>query len=419
MRAIEFIEEGVNDPAIFKVIFIIGGPGSGKSYVTRQLGLQALGYVNINSDIAFEYLMRKHDIDPKMPPEEQEKREPVRQRAKDITGSKSSLALEGRLGVVIDGTGDDFDKVVRLKSNFDELGYNNFLVVVNTKLDVARKRNQTRDRTVPDNIVVDSWYSVQNNIGKFSQIFENMSVIDNSGDNQETNEQIQNTYKKILNFTKSPPNKPAAKKWIASQQVNEAAYTGNIGMMEMYKFYQMASPELKALMKKLIANGKQEEAWKLLQKVTGAKLVNEIIDVDKSYPIEEWYEDSQSYANVAVAHDSEGREIEVIFTPLHEKINAIDFDFTRGGTYEKTGEGEAGKIFATVLNAFNQYIEKINDPDYILFASKGGSRTSAYQALIRRFAGKFGYKQIPYNKLPSEIADQPQAEGTQFVLSKV
>ena len=57
MRAIDFIQEGVQDPAIFKVVFIIGGPGSGKSYISQKLGLSALGYTTINSDIAFEYLM--------------------------------------------------------------------------------------------------------------------------------------------------------------------------------------------------------------------------------------------------------------------------------------------------------------------------------------------------------------------------
>ena len=33
----EVIEEGVNDPGIFKGIFLAGGPGSGKSYVASQL----------------------------------------------------------------------------------------------------------------------------------------------------------------------------------------------------------------------------------------------------------------------------------------------------------------------------------------------------------------------------------------------
>lgn len=54
--------------------------------------------------------------------------------------------------------------------------------------------------------------------------------------------------------------------------VTEAAYKGNIGMMEMFKFYQVATEQQKILMKKLIAQGNQEQAWKLLQQVTGVNL---------------------------------------------------------------------------------------------------------------------------------------------------
>lgn len=52
----------------------------------------------------------------------------------------------------------------------------------------------------------------------------------------------------------------------------EATYKGNIGMMEMFKFHQMASDAQKEEMKKLLSAGKEDEAWKLLQSVTGVKL---------------------------------------------------------------------------------------------------------------------------------------------------
>lgn len=54
--------------------------------------------------------------------------------------------------------------------------------------------------------------------------------------------------------------------------LSEAAYKGNIGMMEMFKFFQKATEEQKAQLKKLIADKKQDEAWELLQQVTGTKL---------------------------------------------------------------------------------------------------------------------------------------------------
>lgn len=217
MRAKEFILEGVNDPAIFKVVFIVGGPGSGKSYISERLGLSAMGFVTVNSDIAFEYMMQKHDLDPKMPDTEKEKRDTVRHRAKQITAKKSDLALDGRLGILIDSTGGDYDKIASLKKNFEDLGYECYLIVINTNLDVARKRNQQRPRTVPDEIVTVSWYNAQDNIGRFAHIFDNMSIIDNNGEGEFTKEQINKTYSKLRQFAALKPHKPAAKKWMQDQ----------------------------------------------------------------------------------------------------------------------------------------------------------------------------------------------------------
>lgn len=58
----------------------------------------------------------------------------------------------------------------------------------------------------------------------------------------------------------------------AKEFLTELGYKGNIGIMEMVKFMQVATPEEKALMKQLIQDKKTDEAWELLQKVTGVKL---------------------------------------------------------------------------------------------------------------------------------------------------
>ena len=54
-----FLDEGVNDPAIFKAIFLAGGPGSGKSFIVGKTGLTSMGYKVVNSDDAFEAAMKK------------------------------------------------------------------------------------------------------------------------------------------------------------------------------------------------------------------------------------------------------------------------------------------------------------------------------------------------------------------------
>lgn len=54
--------------------------------------------------------------------------------------------------------------------------------------------------------------------------------------------------------------------------LTEASYKGNLGMMEMFKFYQIATPEQKAKMRDLLFHNKQDEAWEFLQQVTRVKL---------------------------------------------------------------------------------------------------------------------------------------------------
>jgi hypothetical protein len=43
-RFSDILNEGVNDPAIFKAIFLAGGPGSGKSFIVGKTALQPMGF---------------------------------------------------------------------------------------------------------------------------------------------------------------------------------------------------------------------------------------------------------------------------------------------------------------------------------------------------------------------------------------
>jgi hypothetical protein len=65
-------------------------------------------------------------------------------------------------------------------------------------------------------------------------------------------------------------------------KVDEAAYVGNIGAMEMFKFYQKASDEQKKKLKVLIGDKKSKEAWKLVQDVTNVKLHKSVHEEKKS-----------------------------------------------------------------------------------------------------------------------------------------
>ncbi len=62
------LEEGVNDPSIFKAVFLAGGPGSGKSFIVGKTALSSLGMRIVNSDPAFEKALQKAGL--KMEPDD-------------------------------------------------------------------------------------------------------------------------------------------------------------------------------------------------------------------------------------------------------------------------------------------------------------------------------------------------------------
>lgn len=212
----EFLDEGVNDPSIFKAVFLAGGPGSGKSFIVGKTALTALGMKVINSDDIFERALAKAGL--KTTPEDiySPKGQEIRGEAKALTAKKQDLALAGRLGLVIDGTGKDYEKIEKQATKLKKLGYEVAMIFVNTDLDTAKARNRMRARSLPDSEVELMWKDVQKNIGAFQQFFGNrMYIIDNSeGANFES--AVNSTYKKISAWVKVVPSNPAAKEWINS-----------------------------------------------------------------------------------------------------------------------------------------------------------------------------------------------------------
>jgi shikimate kinase len=214
----QFVSEGVNDPSIFKAVFLAGGPGSGKSFIVGKTALTALGFKVINSDDIFERALTKAGL--KTTPEYiySPKGQEIRGQAKELTGKKMDLALNGRLGLVIDGTGKDYDKIEKQATKLKKLGYEVAMIFVNTDLDTAKARNNQRARSLPDSEVESMWNGVQKNIGKFQNFFgTKMFIVDNS---TEANVEggITSVYRKISAWSKVTPTNPEAKAWIASQK---------------------------------------------------------------------------------------------------------------------------------------------------------------------------------------------------------
>jgi predicted kinase len=234
------INEGVDDPGILKCVFMAGGPGSGKSFTAKEVfgvgkdlrsSFASSGLKIVNSDTAFEAELKKNGIDPK-DLGRIEKEEPelwdaitknpggIRDKSKKLTQTQQKFYEAGRLGMIIDGTGDDFEKIKKKKKHAESLGYDCYMVFVNTSLEVALERNRKRDRTLSDELVTEIWRACQNNLGKFQGLFSgNMTIVDNTV-YKPVDKAVQ---KGIDNFIRKPIYNQIGKKWIASARLLKKA----------------------------------------------------------------------------------------------------------------------------------------------------------------------------------------------------
>ena len=236
------LDEGVNDPGILKAVFLAGGPGSGKSYVAggifgipSKVNVSAYGLKLVNQDKELVRMLKKYgfgtDLD-NMPDELfRQLTDPnysdysgFRSRAKELTASRKKLYMDGRLGMIIDGTGHKYNKIREQKMELEEIGYDCYMVFVHTDLDIAQKRNMERPRKLNPELVERSWKDVQKNKEAFQGLFGNMNFImvnnnDFLSEKAATQKFNMLVKKGIGSFIKKPVRNYRGKKWIDKQKI--------------------------------------------------------------------------------------------------------------------------------------------------------------------------------------------------------
>ena len=238
------LTEGVYDPGVLKAIFLAGGGGSGKSRVSQEiLGIpvdgtkkgqlnlakfSSTGLKVMSSDIAFEkYLddahIKKNLEDLRLKdPRAYNKAMHLRDKAVRVTRAKKGHAFDGRLGVVIDGTARNFVTVKEDKKKLQRMGYDTFMIFVDTTLETALRRNKERgargDREVAEPVVIEAWHSAQQNKVRYSQLFgSNMIIVDNSIDRAEHVKLPPDVYVAATHFMAKPLKNPIGKQWVAME----------------------------------------------------------------------------------------------------------------------------------------------------------------------------------------------------------
>ena len=116
----------------------------------------------------------------------------------------------------------------------------------------------------------------------------------------------------------------------------------------------------------------------------------------------------------ALVNLPDGTNLSIMFN--HEGDDEWQVEFHRNNSQELTGEGDAQRIFATVLNAIQEFIKKQHPWRIIFSASKdiqpgqsSQSRAKLYDRLVARYAAAWGYD--TYNE---DHGDQVTYELTQL-----
>ena len=230
--------EGVYDPGIFKAFFLAGGAGSGKSYSAEKATGSAAGKFQwddsiskltpgkvgpyglkvVNSDEQLEFGLMKAKMSSNMKAytdDETTKKELIRTRAKKVTKKREQLWVNGRLGLIIDGTAKDLTKLSIKKKTLEDVGYDTYMIFVNTDLDVAIQQNNMRARKLPDEIIRQTWEEVQQIKMGLSNLFSGgfVEIINNRAGE----DVFRKAFVQVGKLIKRPPTKPAAKMWIAHE----------------------------------------------------------------------------------------------------------------------------------------------------------------------------------------------------------
>lgn len=210
--------EGVYDPHIFKAIFMTGPMGAGKSTVAQRLvggtGLRSLNLDNFN-----ELMIKKGQVagGNLTPDQLQNSWEKVQKQKVNF--------LEGRLGLLIDGSGRNIEDIKENLLNLLNLGYDAACIMVNVDVDISIERARTRaaaqaaqhgvGRNVPEELQRKTHADIQRNIPALQKIFgNNFFEIDNTN-----TPNLEMAQKQINRFMSTPPSKPEALKWIEQQKL--------------------------------------------------------------------------------------------------------------------------------------------------------------------------------------------------------
>lgn len=216
------VDESIYDPHLLKAIFIAGSGGAGKGAIGDAM-FAGTGLKVINQDRHLERFMK----DAKLPLGDVGKRYDLLKKAQKLKGREIRHYARRRMGVIIDSTGWDYERIAGPVKKLRKLGYDCYLVYVHTSLETALKRNELRakrgGRDVPDSYIETAWRGARRNFQRYVRLFgkPNVMVIDNDKDVEPKtwksviSPKLRKIARRILD---RPLRNPVGKEWLEKQR---------------------------------------------------------------------------------------------------------------------------------------------------------------------------------------------------------
>lgn len=182
---------------LFKAIFVTGGPGSGKDVVIRE-AIAEQKFVELNSTQAFDYLMDK-------------------QKLSEKTSDYRRESIRNRGPLIINGPADDHSRIIRIKEELEELGYETYMVFVDTTNTASKERNERLTKMVAESVRYDKWKLAQTCKEAYRQNFDKFIDFDNSGSYENLEEVITDTYEEINTFIENKNYNKISFSWLENR----------------------------------------------------------------------------------------------------------------------------------------------------------------------------------------------------------
>jgi len=179
--------------------------------------LTSTGLKVVNLDQALEYLKKKH----KIPADSDAMTDAERSLDGKLMGKSVKIAkkqlenyLDGKLGIIIDGTGASSNALFGKKKSIEALGYDTYMVYVNTTLETALQRNANRpERKLLDKVVERTWQKVHDNFNTFKSGFGS-NFVKVEADGNMIEKLPPGTKSAVMSFLNKPVKNKEALKWI-------------------------------------------------------------------------------------------------------------------------------------------------------------------------------------------------------------